>query len=225
MMRFISVLVLLSVFMLFPIATMGQDSFERNNESLSLSAPAFQGETEKSGLAGALGIRAAVGTDVNLGLGFGLGASYSWFPKSHAIRLELGADIFYHHSKEEDSDEDYYATYDEETELTIIAIRANGLFNYYPGEGRAFFIAGVGFVAASVYWEETQTPFNTGVSRPYDDSEGTTTGNIINFGAGYAFTNGLEFRVEAPLLFFYSQYGNSTKFAPTVTATLQFLFL
>ncbi len=211
--------------MLLPIVVTGQDLTESSDRSFNLLNPGFASEGEKPGMAGAFGIRAAVGTDVHLGLGFGAGASYSWFPKDRDMRLELGADIFYHHSKEEDSDEDYYATYDEETELTIFAVRANALFNYYPGEGRAFFIAGVGFVAANVYWEETQTPLETGVSRPYDDAEGTAAGNIFNLGVGYAFKNGLELRVEAPMLVFYSQFGNSTTFAPTITASIQYLFL
>jgi len=225
MSRFFNLALFFLVLTAFPLATVGQVVSTQSSEFPEVSPLRLQGESEKPGLPGSFGIRAGIGTDVQLGLGIGIGASYAWFPKTTGMGLEIGADLFYHKSKEEDSDEDYYATYDEETELTIFAVRANGLFNYYPSEGRAFFIAGFGFLAASVYWEETQKPKDQpGTSRPYDDAEGTSAGNIVNLGVGYAFKNGLEFRVETPLLYFYNTSGGASSFAPTITATIQYRF-
>ncbi len=115
----------------------------------------------------------------------------------------------------------------ETTELTVFAVRANGLFNYYPNKRSVYFITGFGFVVANVYWEQKQTPRDpgfTGVVPEPEDEEVTSAGNIINLGIGKAFGPDVEVRLETPMLFFYNAAGEASTFAPTMTLGITYWF-
>ncbi len=124
---------------------------------------AFQQEATPTPTPGAFGISGAIGTDFT-GLAVGLGASYAWFPTQPGLAIEFAGGFFYHSSEENDTEEDAFVTYDEETKLGIFSVAANSLFNYYPKIGSAFFVAGLGFVIASVEWKEFETDKSTGVT-------------------------------------------------------------
>ena len=178
----------------------------------------------------AVGIRASIGTDVNLGLGFGVGMSYLWVPSYSGPCFEFGGDFFYHHSEvTEDEVRGVFTEHDvEETQLLLFTVRANGIFNYNPQRGSVFFIAGVGFVVASIEWEEneTYTSSQPGVSQSpnYNSVEGTSAGNVVNLGIGYVFKGGIELRLETPMLFFYSVPGSAASFVPTATFSVGYRF-
>ena len=183
----------------------------------------------QSGRSG-VGIRASIGTDIELGLGFGVGVNYMWAPSYSGPRFEFGGDFFYHHSKvTEDEVRGVFTEHDvEETRLLLFTVRANGIFNYVPQRGSVFFIAGVGFVVASIEWEEdeTYTSSQPGVSQSpnHNEVEGTSAGNVVNLGIGYVFKGGIELRLEAPMLFFYSVPGSAASFVPTDTFSIGYGF-
>ncbi len=174
------------------------------------------------------GIRGIVGTDISLGLAFGLGASYARIPRYGSTCLELGVDFLYSGLTEEERIQGWNYVEDdvEETTLLIFSLRLNGLFNYNPGKPGIYFIAGSGVVVASYDFEETET-YNyvegyVQIFRNTDD--GVVFGNVLNLGIGASFGGGLESRLETPLLIFYSEYGNAAAFAPTFTLSLLYRF-
>ena len=185
-----------------------------------------QAQSGRSGI----GIRASIGTDIELGLGFGAGVNYMWSPSFSGPRFEFGGDFFYHHSKvTEDEVRGTFTEHDvEETQLLLFTVRANGIFNYVPQKGSVFFIAGVGFVVASIEWEEdeTYTSSQPGVSQSpnLNEVEGTSAGNVVNLGIGYVFKGGIELRLETPMLFFYSVPGSAASFVPTATFSIGYRF-
>ncbi|MCP4132180.1 MAG: hypothetical protein GY754_14510 [bacterium] len=166
------------------------------------------------------GLRAAVGTDINLGIGGGIGAGYTLF-FSPGSALEMGGDFFYHYSYEKNADEDTGNTFDEETELMIFAVRASWLFGYHPNEGGFFFIAGVGVVVASIDWTKYMIDKVSSAKSEANWLETTSAGNLFSLGVGYAIGNGLEVRLELPLLIFYSA-GDAAAIAPTLTFSVEY---
>lgn len=187
--------------------------------------PAHGQNTGSSPTLGYAGIRAGVGTDIQLGLGVGVGGCYVFSPSESGIAFELGADVYYHSLKEiEDVQRGGVTVHSEEkTTLVVFGVRANGLFNYYPSRRTVYFIAGFGFVVASMEWSEVETAPNW--LAPYkDDAEGTSAGNIINLGLGIPLASSLDARVEFPMLYFYSVAGSATAFVPTATISLQYTF-
>ena len=188
-------------------------------ESLRLN---FQQEATPTPTPGAFGISGAIGTDFT-GLAVGLGASYAWFPKQPGLAIEFTGGFFYHSSEENDTEEDAFVTYDEETKLGIFSVAANSLFNYYPEVGSAFFVAGLGFVIASIEWKEFETDKTTGVTTLFDDFDGTSAGTLVNVGAGYVWNGGFEMRVQAPIMFFFSAENTNTAFALTLAVQYRFI--
>jgi hypothetical protein len=174
---------------------------------------------------GGVGIRASIGTDIELGLGFGGGVSYLWAPSYSGPCFEFGGDFFYHDSKvTEEELRGVFTEHDvEETRLLIFVLRANGVFNY-SSRGSVFFIAGVGFVVASIEWKESETYTSSdprlSQSPTNNEVEGTSVGNVINVGIGYVFKGGIELRLETPMLFFYSAPGSAASFVPTATFSI-----
>jgi len=172
---------------------------------------------------GAFGISAAIGTDFS-GLAVGAGASYAWFLKTPGLAIEFAGGFLYHSSEENPTEESASFTYDEETKLGVFHIEANSLLNYYPDVGSAFFVAGLGFVVASVEWKEYETDNATSVRTLYDDFDGTSSGSLINLGAGYVWKSGLEARLQAPLMFFWGvENASSTVFALTIQLQYRFI--
>jgi hypothetical protein len=182
------------------------------------------GSGQSSGSSGgSFGVRGGVGTDVNLGLGFGAGVFYLW--ASGTTAFEFGADVYYSHTTESYTDQRGSVTVNGEdvTTLLVFGIRGNALFNFRPSRKSVYFIAGIGFVVASMQWEETETAPNW--TAPYhDEAEGTSAGNIVNIGVGIPLTRQLDVRLEFPMLFFYGSYGKTATFVPTATLSLAYRF-
>jgi hypothetical protein len=188
-----------------------------------------QFQTMHKPVSGSFNVRGSVGTDIELGIGFGGGASYVWRPSMSGTAFEIGADIFFHHSSgKETEDNTFGETSDWTLSLLVFGVRGNGLFNYYPGESDVYFIAGVGFVVASIDYNEKYYAANYVPGFSYDatetDFEEASAGNVINLGLGLTTGSGLEFRLETPMLFFYSTDGNMTSFVPTATVSVQYRF-
>lgn len=170
-------------------------------------------------------VRGGVGTDIQLGIGFGGGAAYVWNPGQNSPAFEFGADVYYHNSTDSYTDQRGNVTVsgEDKTTLTVFAVRANTLFNYHPARKSVYFILGFGFVVASLQWEENENAPNW--NAPYhDEAEGTSAGNIINLGIGVPLASNFDVRLETPLLLFYSAAGKSSTFAPTATIGLTYRF-
>lgn len=173
---------------------------------------------------GSFGIRGGVGTDISGGLAFG-GAINYLFPvgKNHA---EIGPVLYLSHSEETTEE---YNTYTETTDLTVFGVLANYLFNYDPAGSGTFFLAGFGFAAVSVEWEEkSDTDISLGTPLPGGGSkqsaEGTAGGSVLNIGAGYKFAGKVDIRAELPVIFMFDTPGDASSVAPTLTVTLGIRF-
>jgi hypothetical protein len=170
---------------------------------------------------GIFSIRGGLGTDVNLGLGYGAGLSYK-FPYSN---FELTA-VFFGHSSEETTEE--FHTYTETTDLFVFGVMGNYLFGYRDYEPGFFGIVGFGFSAISVDWEESSpTDISLGTPLPGGGSKqsasGTGGGSVINAGFGYSFGQ-LSLRAEFPVIFAFSAPGDAAAVAPTFIAMLSYSF-
>jgi len=184
-----------------------------------------QPNVAKSKPAGGFCVRGGVGTDLQLGLGFGIGAAYIWNFPGRGAAFELGADFYYHHSTDKYTDQrgSVTVTGEDKTTLIVFGVRANALFNYNPNKRNVYFIVGFGFVVASLQWEENENAPNW--TAPYHDkADGTSVGNIVNLGVGVPLSTDLDVRLETPMLYFYSAAGKSASFAPTATIGLAYRF-
>jgi hypothetical protein len=169
-------------------------------------------------------IRGGVGTDIKLGIGFGIGGAAIW-GSGGGPAFEFGADIYVHHLTDPYTEERNGVSVNGEDKegLVVFAVRANALFNYHPSRKSVYFILGAGFVVAHLTWEENENAPNW--TRPYhDDAEVTSAGNIVNLGVGIPLASHLDLRIETPMLFFYSAAGKGSSFAPTATVGLAFRF-
>jgi hypothetical protein len=169
-------------------------------------------------------IRGGVGTDIKLGVGFGIGGAAVW-SSGGGTAFEFGADIYLHHLTDPYAEERNGVTVNGEDKegLTVFAVRANALFNYRPSRKSVYFILGAGFVVAHLTWEENENAPNW--TRPYhDEAEATSAGNIVNLGVGIPLSTQFDLRFEAPMLFFYSVAGKASSFAPTATLGLTYRF-
>jgi len=172
-----------------------------------------------------IGLRAGVGTDINLGLAYGVGANYLLsFPQNS---LELGV-ILFGGSFDETSDEGMH-TYDETTDLFVFGLLANYLIGYTPNQPGTFFIAGIGLASISMEWEERSktdeslgTPLSGGGSMQSVD--GSAGGTVFNLGFGRSFTNGFDVRAELPVIVSFSAPGEASAVIPSliVTAGIRF---
>ena len=170
---------------------------------------------------GTFGIRGGVGTDINLGIAYGLGLNYT-FPTSN---FELTFLFFKSHSEETSTD---YFTYTDKTDLVVFGVLGNYLIGYQNKVPGLYGIVGFGFSAVSVDWEETSrgdislgTPLAGGGSKM--SASGTNGGSVINAGVGYSFGQ-LNLRGEFPVIIIFSQTGDAATVAPTFIVTLGYYF-
>jgi opacity protein-like surface antigen len=175
---------------------------------------------------GAFGVHAALGTDVALGVGFGAGATYV-LPGAGPKRYEIGVQLFMAHS--EYTDDEGLHSYTETTDMRVLAIRANILWNYTPHMPGMYFVAGTGAAGVYVEWEERSptdtslgTPLSNGGSKQSDD--GAAGALVANAGLGYTFGGGFDVRIELPILIFSNGVGEAATFAPTVVASAGYRF-
>ncbi|MBT8491795.1 MAG: hypothetical protein KJO07_01935 [Deltaproteobacteria bacterium] len=191
----------------------------------SSAAAAQEAQTEKTSKA--IGVQAAIGTDPALGLGFGAGVTV-WVPRpGSAFDLEIGGQFFYSHSVYE-SDEGGN-TYEETTDLIVLAGRANLLWDYDPSRAGVYYVLGTGAAGVSVTWEErsdTDTSLGTalpnGGSKQEDD--GLAGALIANAGIGFTFGGGFDLRAELPILFFLGEVGEVSAVVPTLTVAAGYRF-
>lgn len=175
---------------------------------------------------GALGVHGALGTDVNLGLGFGAGATYL-LPGSGPMRIEVGGQLFIAHS--EYTDDEGINSYTETTDLQVLAVRVNALWHYDAWTPGIYYVLGTGAAGVYVDWEE-RSPTDTSLGTPLPDggskqSEDGAAGAVIaNAGIGYTFGGGLDVRFELPVLIFSNGVGEAAAVAPTVVAAAGYRF-
>jgi hypothetical protein len=173
---------------------------------------------------GSIGVRAGVGTDINLGLAYGGGINYLINLNTNAI--ELGFVVFGGHSEETTEE---FNTYIEKTDVMVFGVLSNYLFGYKLKRSSLFGVIGLGFAAISVDWEESSpndislgTPLPGGGSK--QSSDGTGAGSVFNLGFGMAFNGGLDIRVEAPIIFIFGPPGDASAIIPTFMATIGYHF-
>ena len=172
-----------------------------------------------------IGIRAGVGTDINLGLAYGAGVNYLLnLPKNS---LELGVILFGGNFKE--STDWGMHTYDETTNLFVFGLLANYLIGYTPNKPGKFFIAGIGFAGIRMEWEERSTTDSSlGTPLPGGGSmqsvDGFAGGTVFNLGFGVSFSGGFDARVELPLIVSFSAPGDASSVIPTLIVTAGFRF-
>jgi hypothetical protein len=172
-----------------------------------------------------VGLRAGLGTDVNLGLAFGVGGNYLVPLQKNSV--ELGV-VMFGGSFDETSDNGFNV-YEEETSIFVFGLMANYMFNYTPYQSGTFFIAGFGLASVSMDWEERSTtdeslgtPLPGGGSMQSEDGSGG--GTVFNLGIGQSFQNGMDLRAELPVIVSFSAPGEASAVVPTFIFTLGYRF-
>jgi hypothetical protein len=140
--------------------------------------------------------------------------------------LELGL-VFFGGSFDESTDGIH--RYEETTDIIVLGALANYLFSYRPRKSGIFYITGIGLALINVEWEERSegdsslgTPLPGGGSKQSDD--GSSAGAVLNLGIGLGFKNGLDLRVELPLILLFEAPGDASSVAPTFMLTLGYRF-
>lgn len=169
---------------------------------------------------GTVGIRFGVGTDIEGGVALGGQLNYTLNQKSNGIELALAV---YGGTFEEESDNGFNV-YKEETKILVIGAVANYLYRWAMDMSGPYFLAGVGFGAISVEWEErSETDSSLGTPLPGGGSmqseEGSAGGMILNFGLGYRFTALFDLRAQVPTFFVPGGDERDGKVIPTITIT------
>jgi len=172
-----------------------------------------------------IGLRAGIGTDVNLGIAYGAGGNFIITRPNNSV--ELGIVVF--GGSFEETTEEAINTYEETTDLIVFGIMANYLIGYQPEQPGTFFVAGVGLASVSVEWEERSdtdvslgTPLPNGGSMQSED--GSAAGSVFNLGVGKSFKGGVDIRLEVPVIFVFSAPGEASSVIPTAMATIGFRF-
>ena len=106
--------------------------------NLGKTSVAYPNSSELS----SIGIRAGLGTDINLGLAYGGGINYLFNLNQNAV--ELGIVVFGGHSEETSVE---YNTYTEKTDVLVYGVLANYLFGYELKKAGLFGLIGLGFCA------------------------------------------------------------------------------
>ncbi len=173
---------------------------------------------------GSIGIRAGIGTDINLGLAFGVGINYK-IPLGGNF-LEVGA-VFFGGSFDETTTETF--TYNETTDFYVFGVMANYLFGYSPEKVDVFFLLGLGLAIVRVEWVESSsddtslgTPLPGGGSQ--QSAEGTAVGVLTNIGVGLTLSKGFDIRAEIPIIIIPGPAGGSNGVIPTFLFTAGYSF-
>ncbi len=171
-----------------------------------------------------IGIRAGLGTDINLGLAYGGGINYLLDLNYNAV--EIGIVVFGGNSEETTVE---FNTYTEETDVFVFGVLSNYLFGYKLKKPGLFGIIGLGFAAISVEWEESSpddislgTPLPGGGSKQSVDASGA--GSVFNLGFGISFKGGFDARVEVPVIFIFDAPGDAAAIVPTFMLTAGYHF-
>lgn len=179
-------------------------------------------EAEKPGV---FGIRLGIGTDIQGGIAYGGQVNYTLFKANNAFELGLG--VF--GGKFEETSDNGFNIYEEETTIFVIGAIGNYLFNWSMEKSGPYFVAGLGVGAVSVEWEE-RSPTDTSLGTPLpgggsmQSEEGSGAGIIINFGIGHRFSENFDLRAQIPT-FFFDAPGDASGVVPTITVTAGFNFM
>lgn len=167
-----------------------------------------------------VGVRGGIGTDINLGLAYGIGGNYLINLERNAV--ELGV-VLFGGSFEETSDNGFNE-YEETTDVFVFGMMANYLINYTPRQSGTFFVAGFGLGSVNVEWEERSTtdvslgtPLPGGGSMQSED--GSAGGTVFNLGIGQSFESGFDIRLELPVIMTFSAPGDASSVTPTLILT------
>ena len=176
---------------------------------------------------GGIGIRAGVGTDINLGLAYGVEVNYAKYLGRDAFEIALA--VYGGHYEEES--EEGGNIYEETTDILVIGAMVNYLFLYSMDEPGPYFVAGFGFGSVSMEWEEkSETDSSLGSALPgfpggsMHDADGTAGGTILNFGIGFRFNKQVDIRAQLPTIIAFSSPGDASSVIPTLTITLGYRF-
>jgi hypothetical protein len=177
-------------------------------------------QTERGGL----GLRAGVGTDITLGLAYGLEINYTKVAGPGALQLGV---MGFGGRFSEDSEEGC-CTYHEKTDLVVAAAIANYLFGYArPGP---YFVFGLGVGVIGVDWrEESPDDVSLGPFLPgggsYQEADATAAGTIVNAGIGQRLSSRVDIRLQVPTFFLVSEApGGASSVVPTLTVSLGYRF-
>lgn len=169
---------------------------------------------------GSFGIRAGIGTDISGGIAYGGGINYLFETSSNPVEVGL---VVYGGSFEETTEE--FHTYTEKTDILVIGVMANYLFNYQKDKQGLFFLLGGGIGAVSVEWEESSPtdeslgpPLAGGGSKQTD--EGSSAGFVLDLGIGYKFNGPVDMRFEIPIIIITGAPEKASSIAPTFTLSL-----
>ncbi len=175
-----------------------------------------------------IGVRAGIGTDINLGIAYGAGGNFLLsFPENSNSSLELGIVLF--GGSFDETTEEAVNTYEETTDIFVFGALANYLFGYQAEQPGTFVVAGLGLASISTTWEARSstggslgTPLTGGGSM--QSAEGSTAGTVFNLGVGHSFKGGLDIRLEVPVILSFSAPGGATSVIPTAIATAGYRF-
>ena len=177
------------------------------------------------GKADGVGLRLGVGTDVSGGLAYGVELTYTKGLGGSSFELSLGG----FGGRFNETTVEAIHTYEEQTDILVIAVLANYLLLYSPQKSGAYFVAGVGVGAIFVEWEERSltdtslgTPLPGGGSMQSED--GSSAGSIVNLGVGFRFSQTFDIRGQVPTFFIFSAPGEASSVVPTFTVSLGFRF-
>lgn len=163
-----------------------------------------------------IGVHGGVGTDVQLGLGVGGGASIL-LPNSGRTPIEVGLDFYYSNTSVTTHSGTMNYAYTDDTVLSLFAVTADWLYSYEQGRKGIFYIAGIGAAGANVSWTHSSPQDTT-----YNDSGSYTGGGLLAVpGIGYAFGTGLELRLQLPILVVF---GETTLFSPMLNLVAGYRF-
>jgi hypothetical protein len=191
----------------------------------SAAAPAVSRKTETKKEELGFGVYGGVGTDINLGIGYGIKCGF--FPMGvRNVPLEVGPELFIAHTVEDSSEGNY--DYTDTTDLVVFGVLASYLFNYSYKTDCFYGILGIGLAVVSVSWEET-SPNDTSLGESWKggskmSAEGTVGGSVLNLGFGYSFAMGLDIRFELPVIIMFGAPGEASAIAPAVTAMAGYRF-
>ena len=167
-----------------------------------------------------IGLRGGIGTDISGGIAIGANGNYQ--VDLGGIITELGVSLYY--ATNTSNSTNGINKYTEKTTLFVFGGLANFLFNYIPGTGGLFFVAGAGLAGINVEWtEESPTDTSLGTLLPGGGSkqsrDGFVGGSVLNLGIGYLFENGFDLRFEVPTIVAFGAPGKAAGVIPTFTLT------
>jgi len=172
-----------------------------------------------------IGVRAGIGTDVNLGIAYGVGGNFLLSLPSNSVELGI---VLFGGSFEETTDEAIHS-YEETTDVFVFGAMANYLIGYDVEQPGTFFIVGFGLASMSVEWEEkSSTDESLGPLLPgggsMQSADGTAAGTIFNLGVGQSFKGRFDVRLEIPVILSFSAPGESSSVIPTAMLTAGYRF-